>query len=537
MDLGDGSALVEDLGSTNGTTVNGQRLSRPRVIHPGDRVLLGQTTLELHGPVGADPTVVAPRPAAAPAVASVPVPPGSHSARTADTPPVTPGGPNLTAVLAVAAVVVIGVGIAAYLIGHSGRKTVVTHPAATAARSLAPSPSGGTTVPVSTGGAPAGGGVVYIESNLAQPNGNGVLAFRYLSGGDLRPTQLAEYPTGGAGAEDLTDSGVLDADHHLYMDTAKRLLFAVNQGSDTIAVFHVAADGTLTAVAGSPFPSGGFAPASVSVSGDTAIVANKAQDGVRNLEADHPNYVTFHIGPDGSLAQFGPTITAPLKNSPTDVNVAPDGKFILGTEEGGPFRAFELGSGGLVSGSNSPLEPDVSIFPAGLDPSKRWGLGIADSPAEKVVYIGMATVNKIAVYSYDDTGRLTFIRAVPLPGAVLPCWLHLNAAGTRLYTANAGNNTMSVLDTSNPTDPRAMQTIDLHANGNPWDFSIDPTGKLIFLIDPRARMNVPPGEGQGLHTLLINSDGTLTEPSYSPAPVPAALGQNPYGMAILGQNG
>ena len=165
------------------------------------------------------------------------------------------------------------------------------------------------------------------------------------------------------------------------------------------------------------------------------------------------------------------------------------------------------------------------------------GLGIADSPTQKLVYIGMATVNKIAVYSYDDTGKLAFVRAVPLPGAALPCWLHLNAAGTRLYTANAGNNTMSVLDTSNPTDPKPMQTIDLHANGNPWDFSIDPTGKLIFLIDPRARMNVPPGAGQGLHTLLINSDGTLTEPSYSPITVPTGLDVNPYGMAVLGQNG
>jgi hypothetical protein len=32
------------------------------------------------------------------------------------------------------------------------------------------------------------------------------------------------------------------------------LLFAVNGGSDTIAVFHINGDGTLTPVDGSPFP-------------------------------------------------------------------------------------------------------------------------------------------------------------------------------------------------------------------------------------------------------------------------------------------
>jgi DNA-binding beta-propeller fold protein YncE len=116
----------------------------------------------------------------------------------------------------------------------------------------------------------------------------------------------------------------------------------------------------------------------------------------------------------------------------------------------------------------------------------------------------MATVDKIAVYRYDNRGKLTFVSVTPpMPGAMLPCWTLVNRAGTRLYTANAGNNTMSVLDLSDPRHPKFMQTLHLHGNGNPWDIRFDPTGKMIFLIDPRARMNVPPGQGQGLHTLLI----------------------------------
>jgi hypothetical protein len=59
---------------------------------------------------------------------------------------------------------------------------------------------------------------------------------------------------------------------------------------------------------------------------------------------------------------------------------------------------------------------------------------------------------------------------------------------------------------------------------------------MIFLVDPRARMNVPPGQGQGqgLHTLLIGPDGRLTKPAYSPVTIPDGLDVNPYRMAVLG---
>jgi DNA-binding beta-propeller fold protein YncE len=181
------------------------------------------------------------------------------------------------------------------------------------------------------------------------------------------------------------------------------------------------------------------------------------------------------------------------------------------------------------------VQPDPSIFPPGLPPSKRWGLGISASPTHKLVYIGMATVNKVAVYRYDDHAKLTFVRAVSAPGAVLPCWTLVNKAGTRLYTANAGNNTMSVFDLSDPTFPRALQTVHLHGDGNPWDMRFDPSQRMIFLIDPRARMNVKPGRGQGLHTLLINPDGTLREPAYSPVTVPVGLNVNPFGLATFGR--
>src|SRR4051794_13418074 len=42
-----GQVIVEDLGSTNGTYVNGARLAAPHVLAPGDQVRLGKTVLQL----------------------------------------------------------------------------------------------------------------------------------------------------------------------------------------------------------------------------------------------------------------------------------------------------------------------------------------------------------------------------------------------------------------------------------------------------------------------------------------------------------
>jgi pSer/pThr/pTyr-binding forkhead associated (FHA) protein len=71
---------VEDLGSLNGTWVNGARIDGPARLGPGDRVRLGDTTFEVEGATVAAATVASPEPAPPPSAPFQPPPqrPGSR---------------------------------------------------------------------------------------------------------------------------------------------------------------------------------------------------------------------------------------------------------------------------------------------------------------------------------------------------------------------------------------------------------------------------------------------------------------------------
>ena len=65
-----GGFEVEDLGSRNGTFVNGQKIEGPTRLSGGDSIKIGQTVLALEGLARAAQTAVSPTPAAAAAPSS-----------------------------------------------------------------------------------------------------------------------------------------------------------------------------------------------------------------------------------------------------------------------------------------------------------------------------------------------------------------------------------------------------------------------------------------------------------------------------------
>jgi predicted component of type VI protein secretion system len=70
-----GKYVLEDLGSTNGTFVNGQRLAGPVVLKPGDVVSLGEQIVLMYEAINVDPgaTIAASRKSVHPPSAPAPV--------------------------------------------------------------------------------------------------------------------------------------------------------------------------------------------------------------------------------------------------------------------------------------------------------------------------------------------------------------------------------------------------------------------------------------------------------------------------------
>lgn len=90
-----GTVVLEDLGSTNGTYVNGVRLTAPQTLSNGDVIGLGDTiTFTFYGPaVGAEDTVVA-RPSAQVSRPDTVIAPPSPSPPPVESPPAYASAPS-----------------------------------------------------------------------------------------------------------------------------------------------------------------------------------------------------------------------------------------------------------------------------------------------------------------------------------------------------------------------------------------------------------------------------------------------------------
>jgi len=75
-----GAFVLEDLGSTNGTFVNRQRVMSPRTLAPGDEIGLGENVVVTFQGEGAAATVVAPARQAAPPAPQYAPPPAPAAA-------------------------------------------------------------------------------------------------------------------------------------------------------------------------------------------------------------------------------------------------------------------------------------------------------------------------------------------------------------------------------------------------------------------------------------------------------------------------
>jgi 6-phosphogluconolactonase (cycloisomerase 2 family) len=346
---------------------------------------------------------------------------------------------------------------------------------------------------------------------------NSVAAFSNDGSGNLTPLAGSPYLTGGTGAGGSTapTSGVLDADQQVVINSAGTLLLAVNGHSNTVASFIINSDGTLTPVAGSPFPSSGKDPAALGLfnnymtNGDSLLtVVDKDADTTQT--GGRPGYVNYRMTSGGVLSP----IAGALYAMPVGSNLSqalPDRA--LGLEFTDEFKATPSTITARAVLPNGRMGV-ISSVPA---PDGGALLGEVLHPTQNILYATLPASNGLAVFTFDSTGHLTLANTVANAGNTI-CWLATNAAGTYLYSGNNGNGTVSVFDISDPTNPVEVQDFQLSGKSpHTLNVRVDPTGQFLYALDVTH-----------LHVLNISSlDGTLSETApvvALPTPSAAALG-------------
>jgi 6-phosphogluconolactonase (cycloisomerase 2 family) len=378
-----------------------------------------------------------------------------------------------------------------------------------------------------------GGKIVYVISNDYHDNANAVLAYRHKPDGTLAPLPGSPFLTHGAGlANPKQVLGPDDTDDPLVISDDGRFLFAVNGGSNTVAVFSINPDGSLTAAPGSPFSSGGQTPCSVAINGRFVYVANKAFDPLHVI-TQQPNYTTFEVDDAGRLLPVpNGTIEVPAGSSPSQVLLSNDRRFLFATD----FLAFMLPTeeptGTLLSFSVQG-ERGLALAPGApyVVPTGDGGaLGLATNPrSDRTLYVGFPVAGAFGVYDIDpSTGVLTFV--TQLTAGPATCWLRTNSTGTRLYTLNSGKNAVGVFNTDNPQAPTPINTFTLKDSQNSGDFSLgfSPDGATLYVVSQNVDTTFATNNNW-LHVLKVAVDGTVSEPG-EPLQLPVPNDARPQGV-------
>jgi 6-phosphogluconolactonase (cycloisomerase 2 family) len=368
---------------------------------------------------------------------------------------------------------------------------------------------------------------VYVESNIGQTtNKNSVYAYSNDGTGKLTAISGSPFLTNGTGVFSSISAGApgFQADQEIVVNPSGNLLFAVNGHSNTISAFKINGDGSLTL--SNTGASNGQDPVSLGFDGTSAVgpqmtVVNQAAD--PNQTGGIPNITSFLV--DNTTGALTPvsnsTVNYPTGSLPADAVVSPSGKFVFVVQfmGGGALSSYNIASSGLLTLNNSEKPSRGPVF-----------LGAAVHPKRRVIYAGMPAVNMFGVYTYNTVGTLALGKIIVNPGMLI-CWMTTDPKGNRLYTSEAGSNTVTVYDISgaNFLKPVQLQHFTLMTGGNATNLKLDPTGAFLYVLG----LNETGATGNFLHVLNVSSvDGTLTE-TLTPLSIPVPSGEIPQGLAVV----
>jgi len=343
-------------------------------------------------------------------------------------------------------------------------------------------------------------GHVYVNDNTSPANT--IAVFARHADGTLTAVPGSPFATGGAGTgSSIGSQGALQR--------AGDYLLAVDPASNQISVLRIGHDGRLTVV--DVARSEGAEPVSIAVHHDLVYVANAGAGG--------SDYAGFRLGRDGILHPLaGARVALPDGSDPGDVLFNSTGTNLVGTRIGTSLiDSFAVGAGGrLTPAAGSPFAAQgPGPFGSEFDPVAPDRLYVSNAHGAP----GAGTVSGFRV---SRDGTLSSIGASPFADLqTAPCWVEIAHDGRYLYTVNTGSSSISTYRVERGGALALVGSTALRAASglSPFDARLSPDGRSLWVVD-----------NSGFVTGLAVDGARLSEFASSPTGLPA--GASPFGIVV-----
>lgn len=340
---------------------------------------------------------------------------------------------------------------------------------------------------------------VYVNNNIS--GSNSVSGFSVAADGTLTPVAGSPFLTGGSGGADFLFAATRAA-----ACAVGSRLYVSNSASNNISGFDISpGTGALTPVPGSPFPTGGLA-------GSMGISLECTPDGrfVIAANAGSSNASVFSVAADGGLTPV-PGSPFALGGSPAGARVSPDSRFLcVALLPLDRVAMFALGSDGtLTPAPGSPFASPAIGNAAGVQIDCSSGFLYASQ--------AVATGTNVDVFRIGADGALTLVQTSNNASGDSSNVALLSANGRFLFVSNQNSNTISVFSVASDgtISPITGSPFDNPGGGLPQQLATDQTGAFLYANNSRGTVSV----------FSVASDGRLT--AVGGSPYAAGSGQRP----------
>lgn len=339
--------------------------------------------------------------------------------------------------------------------------------------------------------------VVYVNNSLsASGRTNTISAFAIDPGdGSLSAVAGSPFPAGDIG------TGASGENSNLVIDRARRRLFASNQNS--VAAFDIdGATGALNPVSGSPFAVGTYNYGlALNAAGTRLFVANGAIS-------------VLAVNDTGGLAHIAGSPFDATDNFFNDtIALTPDESFLFANNENTTFTGYSLAADG------TPTKLTGSPFTA----VNNGAVSCRMAPDVARLYFPAYNTSQVSAYDFDAAGAPTAAAGSPTSGVTAAGGFAFTPDGTRLYVSFRTGNQIYGFDVAADGSLTAV-------SGSPWTIvnsgisamTVSLDGSWLFAVDYiDSRISV-----------MSLSTGVPVEVNGSPFSTGEANG-NPNGVAVM----